>query len=197
MIAHQVPLSIRILEWVAISSSRGSSQPRDWTCVSCGSCIPSWILYRWACGKVLFVLSRTISNYLCCSPVAYWTPSDLGGSSSSVVSFCIFILFMGFSRQEHWCGLPFPPPVDHILSELFTVMPSSWVTLHGLMPSLSYTSPFCHHKAVFHDGVNLVNSLKCTQKWNEINFSISYYFCSEPFKFVLNKMVIHFKSEQT
>ena len=25
----------RILEWVAISSSRGSSQPRDWTCVSC------------------------------------------------------------------------------------------------------------------------------------------------------------------
>ena len=29
----------RILEWVAISSSRGSSQPRDWTCFSCVSCI--------------------------------------------------------------------------------------------------------------------------------------------------------------
>ena len=25
----------RILEWVAISYSRGTSQPRDWTCVSC------------------------------------------------------------------------------------------------------------------------------------------------------------------
>ena len=25
----------RILEWVVISFSRGSSQPRDWTCVSC------------------------------------------------------------------------------------------------------------------------------------------------------------------
>ena len=25
----------RILEWVAISSSRGSSWPRDWTCLSC------------------------------------------------------------------------------------------------------------------------------------------------------------------
>ena len=25
----------RILEWVAISFSRGSSQPRNWTCVSC------------------------------------------------------------------------------------------------------------------------------------------------------------------
>ena len=32
----------RILEWVAISYSRGSSQPRDWTCVSC---IGRWILY--------------------------------------------------------------------------------------------------------------------------------------------------------
>ena len=36
----------RILEWVAISSSRGSSQPRDWTRVSCNSCISSWILYQ-------------------------------------------------------------------------------------------------------------------------------------------------------
>ena len=29
-------LQARILEWVAIPSSRGSSQPRDRTCVSCG-----------------------------------------------------------------------------------------------------------------------------------------------------------------
>ena len=29
----------RILEWVATSSSRGSSQPRDCTCISCVSCI--------------------------------------------------------------------------------------------------------------------------------------------------------------
>ena len=28
-------LQARILEWVAISSSRGSSQPRDLTCISC------------------------------------------------------------------------------------------------------------------------------------------------------------------
>ena len=26
---------VRVLEWVAISSSRGSSQSRDWTCISC------------------------------------------------------------------------------------------------------------------------------------------------------------------
>ena len=33
----------RILEWVVISSSRGSSWPRDGTCVSC---IGRWILYH-------------------------------------------------------------------------------------------------------------------------------------------------------
>ena len=36
----------RILQWVAISCSRGSSQPRDWTCVSCISCTGRWILYH-------------------------------------------------------------------------------------------------------------------------------------------------------
>ena len=35
----------RILEWVARPSSRGSSQPRDWTHVSCVSCIGRLILY--------------------------------------------------------------------------------------------------------------------------------------------------------
>ena len=38
----------RILEWIFISSSRISSQPRDWTCVSWGFCIGRWILYHWA-----------------------------------------------------------------------------------------------------------------------------------------------------
>ena len=35
----------RILEWVAISYSRGSSWPRDWICISCISFIAWWILY--------------------------------------------------------------------------------------------------------------------------------------------------------
>ena len=36
----------RILEWVAISSSEGSSRPRDQTQVSCIPCIGRWILYH-------------------------------------------------------------------------------------------------------------------------------------------------------
>ena len=37
----------RILEWVAISYSRGSSRPRDPTGISCVSCIGRWILYNY------------------------------------------------------------------------------------------------------------------------------------------------------
>ena len=66
------------------------------------------------------------------SPVAYWAPTDLGSSSFSVLSFCLFMLFMGFSRQEYWNGLPLPSPADHILSELSTMTHLSWVALHGM-----------------------------------------------------------------
>ena len=45
------------------------------------------------------------------SPVAYWTPTDLGSSSFSILLFCLFILFMGFSRQKYWIGLPFLSPI--------------------------------------------------------------------------------------
>ena len=65
--------------------------------------------------------------FLLWSPVAYWAPADLGSSSFSILSFCLFILFMGFSRQEYWSGLPFPSPVDHILSDLSTMTRPSWV----------------------------------------------------------------------
>ena len=55
------------------------------------------------------------------SPVAYWAPTDLGSFFFSILPSCLFILFMGFSRQEYWSGLPFPSPVDHILSDLSTM----------------------------------------------------------------------------
>ena len=69
------------------------------------------------------------------SPGPYWAPTDLGSSSFSVLSFCLFILFMGFSRQEYWSGLPFPSPVDHDLSELSIMTRLSWVALHGMAHS--------------------------------------------------------------
>ena len=69
------------------------------------------------------------------SPVVYWAPTNLGSSSFSVLYFCLFILFMGFSRQECWCGLPFPCPVGHGLSDLSTMTCPSCVALHSMAHS--------------------------------------------------------------
>ena len=46
-------LQARILEWLAISSCRGSSWPRDWTCFSYVSCITGRFFTCWAFGAFL------------------------------------------------------------------------------------------------------------------------------------------------
>ena len=48
---------------------------------------------------------------LFCSILA---PTDLGSLSFSVLSFCLFILLMWFSRQEYWSVSPFPSLLDHV-----------------------------------------------------------------------------------
>ena len=48
------------------------------------------------------VSSFFLELFLHWSPVVYWAPTNLGSSSFSVLSFHLFILFMGFSRQEYW-----------------------------------------------------------------------------------------------
>ena len=89
------------------------------------------------------------------SPVAYWTSSYLGDSSSSVLCFCFFMMFIGLSWQEYLSGLPFPPPVDHVLSELFTMTHLSWVALHGMAHSfIESCKPLLYKKAVIHEGDN-------------------------------------------
>ena len=47
------------------------------------------------------------------------------------------MLFMGFSRQLYGSGLPFPSPVDHVLSKLSTMTHLSWVALHGVAHSFA------------------------------------------------------------
>ena len=70
-------------------------------------------------------------------PVACWAPTDLENSPFSVLSFRLFILFMGFSRQEYWSGLPLPSPVDHVLSELSIMNHLSWVALQSMAHSFT------------------------------------------------------------
>ena len=66
-------LQARILEWVVVPSSRGSSQPRSCTCISC---IASWFFTQWAtweahtynqiipCSDCLYICSNTVHIYV-------------------------------------------------------------------------------------------------------------------------------------
>ena len=97
---HEI-LQARILEWVAISYSRGSSWPRDRAHISCVSHITGRLFTTESPGKSLHyvaVATQSLSCVqLCVAPqtVAHRAP-----------------LFMGFPRQEYWSGLPFPTPGD-------------------------------------------------------------------------------------
>ena len=115
-LTFQVPMQYCSLQhWTLLPSPVTSTT----ACCFCFGSIPSFFL----------------ELFLYWSPVAYWAPTDLGSSSFSVIPFCLFILFMGISRQEYWSHFPFPSPVDHILSELSTMIHLSWVALHGMVHS--------------------------------------------------------------
>ena len=89
----------RILEWIAISLSRGSSQPRDWTHVSY---IGRWIRYHPAKGKWkwkslspvrLFVTPWTIRSDQLLSRVRLFATTWITARQA-----------MKFARPENWSG---------------------------------------------------------------------------------------------
>ena len=80
-------LQTTILEWVAIPSSRGSSQPRDRTRISCIFCVPRQILYP------LSYLGSSIN----------WVQSFLSGCFRSFVPYSSRC---GGKEREGWEGLP-------------------------------------------------------------------------------------------
>ena len=99
--------------------------------------IQDWFPLGWLCFCFGCIPSFFLELFLHWFPVAYWAPTDRGSSSFSILSFCLFILFMAFSRQGYWSGLPLPSPVDHILWELSTTTRLSWVALHGMAHNFS------------------------------------------------------------
>ena len=131
-------LQARILEWVAISFSRGSSYPRDRTQVSH---IADGFFTSWA--------TKEAPKYLAWVPYPFSRgglpnleielgslslqadslPTELSGkpllllllSRFSRVRLCVTPETaahpsLWFSRQEHWSGLPFPSPIGKPLT---------------------------------------------------------------------------------
>ena len=103
----------KILEWVAIAFSRGSSWPRDWTQVSC--------MQADSLLSELPMNSHVTNthNKLSWKDIFFKIKSSMLLSHFSCVRLCVTPqtaahqapLSLGFSRQEHWGGLPFPSPM--------------------------------------------------------------------------------------
>ena len=72
----------------------------------------------------LFILSGVISPLFSSSILGIYQPGEFLFQYPIILP---FILFMGFSRQEYGSGLPFPSPVDYILSNLSIMTCPSWV----------------------------------------------------------------------
>ena len=90
--------------------------------------------------------SFLLELFLHSSPVAYWAPTHLGSSSFSVISFCLFILFMGFSGQEYWSSLPFPSlkvkvKVKSLSRVCLFVTP--WIVAYQAPPSMGFSRQEC------------------------------------------------------
>ena len=114
----------RILEWIAISVSRGFSWP---TGQNLYPCVCRQFLYTESLGKpmymcvLLLLLSRFSPVRLCATPqeAAHQAPPSLG-----------------FSRQEHWSGLPFPSPRHESETWKWSrSVVSDYQRPHGLQPS--------------------------------------------------------------
>ena len=91
-------LQARILEWAAISFSRGSSRPRDWTWVSCiaGILSTAWAtredLNRWATREItlliFFLIKKKFFKIFWCEP--YFK------SLLNLLQYCFFFLMFWF-----------------------------------------------------------------------------------------------------
>ena len=106
---------------------------------------------RFGSATAFFLELVTTALHSC--PGACWAPFD-GGAHLPVSCFFCLTLFVGFLRQEYWSGVPSPPPVDCVLSEVFTVTRLSWVALHNMADSfIELHKPLYCNKAMIHDGI--------------------------------------------
>ena len=113
---------------------------------------------------------------------AAWLKVELGILCAPI------ILFVGFSRQDYWSGLPFPSPVDHILSDLSTMTCQSWVAPHG-MTSFHWVRQHCGPSVwsdwlVFCDYGFSVSAFWCPLATPTVllGFLLGYLFTSAPAK---------------
>ena len=122
--------SPRILKWVAYPFSSGFSWPRNWTGFSCFAGgfftsrairdAPYWSLQIIESSSLCYIVgSPNLSSPTPFPPLSIRLLSYAMLSHFSHVQLCVTpwtaahqaLPSLGFSRQEHWSGLPFPSPM--------------------------------------------------------------------------------------
>ena len=151
-----------ILAWVAISFSRGSSWPRNWTRVSCVSCIDRWILYPLSHQgssliNILYIKNAKRSVWVCavqylvtqpcpalCDPVDCSPP----GSSVHGISQVRILGWVAISSSRGSFQPRHGPGVSRIAGGFWTI----WATREAHMWADHFlsVSPFCIFIKRFH-----------------------------------------------
>ena len=129
------------------------------------------------CFHFCYVSSSFLELFLYSSPAAYWAPIDLGSSSFSLLSFCLFILFMGFSwtggdwnakvRSQETPGVTgkFGIGVQNEAGQMLIefCQENAWVIANNLFQQhkrrlYMWTSEDGQHQ-------NMIDYIPCSQKW--------------------------------
>ena len=110
-----IPGSYAILLFTALDFTSITSHIQNWV-----------LLLVWL---HLFILSAVNSPLISSNILGTYCPGEF------IFQCPIFLPFHtvhGVLRQEYWRGLPFPSPLDHVLSELSTKTHPFWVALHSM-----------------------------------------------------------------
>ena len=152
-------LQARILEWVAMPSSRGSSRPRDWNWVSYISCIGRQILYHWCHldGRSQMQCQLPSQNYLLfCVTLLRWERCA-HISLPKVIRNAFLVMQEGTEEAAHSprastssgkSSLGFAPqglavqflrqPFVSLQSEVLSILISSWLSAGGVLVQVSW-----------------------------------------------------------
>ena len=107
-------------------------------------------------GPVTSFFPELLEIALSSSPVAHWTPSDLGVGAHCLVSYLLpFHTVHGVLMPGILEWFAVPSQWTMFLSDVSTKTCSSWVALHGMAHDFTeLCKPLCHDKAMIHEGVD-------------------------------------------
>ena len=169
-------LQARILEWVAVSLSRGTSRPRDQTQASC---IGKWVLYHWATREALLLSQIDLNtqrgqrtngqymlnyswdtNQICarptCPPTCPLHPHSWWKGEQTESSLLEALESWALARRWEYQSFLMPPPLGMLpsywhLSFATCSLKECWMIFHGIHgPHLLFHSSDDGHSDCFH-----------------------------------------------